>query len=360
MTKTAYFRMLALISISITLVANAGVATAQSDNNRGKNPNLENFSQSTFENKREFSRNDSMPKRNEERSHASSSEASDDHESDSCLEDDSRSEDQSSRSNEPTLYSQLHDDDCAPYSDTLTPVEIGKRIPVTLGTPVVAACAANATISWTAAISPGYARVDNYRIQYSSDNGLNWIAFETQTSATNIQITGLTSGLTYIFRVAAHNKNGWGLWSGASVGCTTIISGTVPTYGFSLDGLTTVPAPDTNVPVVGVLPIVFLAYQSDVGPEFRTVGSVVADSGVMLKGTYTYDLYIVLPPRSTPYTFSATGAGYSLNSLGLVGTVGSGHPADIATLAALPGYASYQTYAFTITSGTNIAIVINP
>lgn len=359
MKSKAFFRIIALLSISLTLVANSSLATAKSEDRRSHNRNEQRISQPQREVQRESQRVGVRDRSADEKNRTIAPHAPEaEHETELCENEHSDSNHQLLLSVGSNGLAHEQDDDCESHSDTSTPIEIEKRVPITLNAPSIAACASNASLSWTASTLPGYARVDLYRIQYSSDNGITWINFETQTATTSIDVTGLTSGLTYIFRVAAHNVNGWGLWSTASAGCTTN-SATVTTYGFSLDGLTTVPAPDTNVPVVGILPIVFLAYQSDLGPEFRTVGSINLDSGVIVKGTYTYDLYIALPPRLNPYTFAVTGGGYTLNSLGLVGTVGSGHPAALTALAGV-GYALYETYAFTITSGTNIAIVINP
>lgn len=65
------------------------------------------------------------------------------------------------------------------------------------------------SLSWSAPSNNGDSPILDYIIEYSSDNGLNWVTFSdglsTSTSAT---ITGLTNDRVYLFRVSAINSVG--------------------------------------------------------------------------------------------------------------------------------------------------------
>lgn len=61
---------------------------------------------------------------------------------------------------------------------------------------------------------PNIVQPDDYVIQYSSNDGSNWSTFSHAISnATSIEVTGLTGGATYIFRVAAKNSAGQSSYS---------------------------------------------------------------------------------------------------------------------------------------------------
>ena len=56
-------------------------------------------------------------------------------------------------------------------------------------------------------------------MQYSSNNGVAWTTFNDGVHATpGAIVTGLKTGTTYVFRVAAKNANGTGIASGKSAG----------------------------------------------------------------------------------------------------------------------------------------------
>jgi titin len=60
------------------------------------------------------------------------------------------------------------------------------------------------SLRWTAPRTPRGARIDDYVIQYTTDNGLSWTNYEDGISvATRAVITGLPTGAQYRFRVAA-------------------------------------------------------------------------------------------------------------------------------------------------------------
>lgn len=72
----------------------------------------------------------------------------------------------------------------------------------------------SASLAWTApAVTGGYAITD-YSIQYSSDSGTTWNSYSKSAStATTAIVTGLTSGTTYKYRVAAVTTVGTGPYS---------------------------------------------------------------------------------------------------------------------------------------------------
>jgi len=73
----------------------------------------------------------------------------------------------------------------------------------------------SAVLSWTAPTA-GASDITDYTIQYSTDDS-NWTTFDDGvTTGTTATVTGLTSGTTYYFRVAAVNSSGTGDFSSSS------------------------------------------------------------------------------------------------------------------------------------------------
>jgi len=74
-----------------------------------------------------------------------------------------------------------------------------------------------ATLSWTAPSSDGGRAVTDYLLQASVDAGRTWTTVvDTVSTATAATVTGLTNGISYMFRVAAQTAAGPGAWSAAS------------------------------------------------------------------------------------------------------------------------------------------------
>ncbi|NBX75308.1 MAG: fibronectin type III domain-containing protein, partial [Proteobacteria bacterium] len=74
-------------------------------------------------------------------------------------------------------------------------------------------------LSWTAPASNGGALITDYTIQYSSNDGANWIDFTDGVSpSTSAVVTDLANGTAYLFRVAAVNVAGTGSTSESSLG----------------------------------------------------------------------------------------------------------------------------------------------
>ena len=90
--------------------------------------------------------------------------------------------------------------------------------------------AGSVSLSWTAPADDGGLPIMDYLIQYSSNSGSNWTTFTEHTSINNSAIvTGLTRGISYIFRVAAANPEGTGNFSNSSSGVIPDVVPNAPT-----------------------------------------------------------------------------------------------------------------------------------
>ena len=90
----------------------------------------------------------------------------------------------------------------------------------------------SASISWTAPTDDGGRAITDYLIESSADGGTTWTTFSDSVSpATSATVTGLTRGTSYLFRVAAVNPEGAGLYSLAS---PAVIPAVVPATPTSL------------------------------------------------------------------------------------------------------------------------------
>jgi surface protein len=80
------------------------------------------------------------------------------------------------------------------------------------------------SLTWNAPTYDNGASITDYTIQYSSNSGSSWTTFsDTVSSSTSVIVTGLTNGLSYIFRVAAVNSVGTGAYSISSSAITPSI-----------------------------------------------------------------------------------------------------------------------------------------
>ena len=118
----------------------------------------------------------------------------------------------------------------------------------------------SAVVSWEVPADTGGTAITDYNVQYSSTNGETWTAFShTASSATQITVTGLLDGTSYIYRVAAVNIAGQGPFAIGSpvttsyyVTCTTgsfWVAGTVipSAAGKDCKGTATIPQGITGV-----------------------------------------------------------------------------------------------------------------
>jgi hypothetical protein len=93
-------------------------------------------------------------------------------------------------------------------------------------------------LTWTAPSSNGGSAITDYTIEYSSDSGTTWTTFADGTStATSATVTGLSTGTTYTFKVAAVNAAGTGTPS-ATVSATTVNTPGPPTTLTAMTGNT--------------------------------------------------------------------------------------------------------------------------
>lgn len=101
-----------------------------------------------------------------------------------------------------------------------------ERMPITANAPTRLAAAAGdsqATLSWSSSTwNGGIFEISSYQIQTSTDSGATWstAVADTGSSATAYVVDGLTTGETYIFRVAAINTAGVGAYSASSLPVT--------------------------------------------------------------------------------------------------------------------------------------------
>jgi hypothetical protein len=76
---------------------------------------------------------------------------------------------------------------------------------------------ASASLSWTAPTVSPQTPVIDYRVQFSSNGGTTWTTYaDGVTTSTIANVTGLTNGTSYVFRVAAINAIGQGAYTSQS------------------------------------------------------------------------------------------------------------------------------------------------
>ncbi len=138
---------------------------------------------------------------------------------------------------------------------TATSASISSATAATQPTDVSATTAArSAVVSWTAPSDTGGIAITDYAVEYSSTNGDTWTAFSHSPSAlTNLTVTGLLDGTSYLYRVAAINAAGQSPFSTSSavitsyyVVCTTgsfwVAGSTIPSAaGKDCTGTATIP-----------------------------------------------------------------------------------------------------------------------
>jgi uncharacterized repeat protein (TIGR02543 family) len=99
------------------------------------------------------------------------------------------------------------------------------------------------TITWS--VGTGGPTITDYLVEYSSDSGTTWTTFShTASTAKSIQVTGLTSGNTYLFRVTSVSASGNSLVSANSTpvlipGPITISGPLSVSYTYGVGGAST-------------------------------------------------------------------------------------------------------------------------
>ena len=121
-------------------------------------------------------------------------------------------------------------------------------------------------LTWAAPTQNGGSAITDYVIQYSTDGGSTWTTFShSASSSTTIQVTGLTNGTTYVFRVATVTSFGTGGYSATSASVTPV--GSIISLAYTAgawSGSGTSAAPFTSSSVFGptnnaLLPFSFTA-----------------------------------------------------------------------------------------------------
>lgn len=97
-------------------------------------------------------------------------------------------------------------------SNSSTPITTATAPVITSATPL----STQVALSWNAPSSNGGSAITDYQVSTSTDGGVTWGVGQSVGSGTSINITGLTNGSTYTFRVRAVNGAGAGAWSAMS------------------------------------------------------------------------------------------------------------------------------------------------
>lgn len=106
-------------------------------------------------------------------------------------------------------------------------------------------------LSWTAPTQTNGSAITDYSVQYSSNSGSTWTTFSHSAStSTSIQVTGLTNGTAYVFRVATVTSVGTGGYSTTSASVTpagSIISLAYTAGAWSGSGTSVAPFTSSSV-----------------------------------------------------------------------------------------------------------------
>jgi hypothetical protein len=182
---------------------------------------------------------------------------------------------------------------------------------------IVSAANSGAALTWTAPTNNGGSAITDYVVQYSVNAGQAWTAFADGTSTlTSANVSGLTNGQPYVFRVAARNAIGTSeyvayMTATYPVGVPDQVGSLVATYGNAQISLTW-QAPAAND--VGGLTDYLIQRSIDSGVTWTTL-----TDGANLDTTYL----VTQLTNGTPYAFrvaaaNAIGAGPYSNSTGNV------------------------------------------
>ena len=83
-------------------------------------------------------------------------------------------------------------------------------------------------VSWNAPTSNGGAVITAYAVQFSSNTGSTWTNATTSAASSPFLVSGLASGSSYVFEVAATNSVGTGPWSAQSSAIGSLAALSVP------------------------------------------------------------------------------------------------------------------------------------
>ena len=190
-------------------------------------------------------------------------------------------------------------------------------------------------LSWNAPASG--AKLKDYDIQYSSDSGVTWTLFgDGVSAASTTTVTGLTGGVSYMFRVRASNQFGVSGWSNTVTATPTSTLSYATDFGSSNGNLT------------DLLPFVT--------PNATTYQKHIIDTG-QVRAAVTTGQNGTFVPASRHTTAAATNDMFVQGTLGTIGQTDliSGlilrANTDMTTYVAVRTYYG-QPYIETVISGT--------
>lgn len=123
------------------------------------------------------------------------------------------------------------------WSPTSDPVKPGILPGVPTGLAVGSVGATQVTLGWTAPVVVGSPALADYVVESSGDGGTTWAVFNDGVQATTgATVTGLTSGVAYLFRVKARNDIGD---SGYATTAESSVPGVLPGAPTALAGVAT-------------------------------------------------------------------------------------------------------------------------
>lgn len=120
-------------------------------------------------------------------------------------------------------YGVVHDDYSPKPVVTWLTTYSGRTAPSAPSGLTASPALSSASLSWTA--PSGGAKLKDYDVQFSTDGGSTWTLFNDGVSATtSTTVTGLTAGVSHLFRVRSVNQFGASAWSNTA---TATPSGTL-------------------------------------------------------------------------------------------------------------------------------------
>jgi hypothetical protein len=225
---------------------------------------------------------------------------------------------------------------------------------------------ASVALVWDSPASDGGASISDYAVQYSFNSGTTWATFShAPTVSSSLTVTGLTNGMSYVFRVAAINNAGTGTYSSPSAAVMTSTTPGTPTMGAATFG-------DTQVSLTWLAPVsdggasisdYSIQYSSNSGNTWASFAHATSTATSMTVTGLTNGTSYVF--RVAAVNNVGTGS-YSLNSAGVIprrvadaptgvaGTAGDNQVALTWTAPASNGGASITDYTiqYSLDSGS--------
>jgi titin len=186
------------------------------------------------------------------------------------------------------------------------------------------------TLTWTTPASDGGAAISGYIVERSTNGGATWTTV-TSTMATTFVVTGLTNGVTYVFRITAANSVGNGLPSAMAVVTPATVASAPTNISISTgNGLLSfswlAPASTGGMPVVS-----YVVETSATGTTGWTTASTGSPSTSLVIDGLTNGVPLYM--RVAAVTAIGQGAWASANGTPSIGAV----PGISTNLVATPG-----------------------